>query len=218
MLDRFVYGSVDRISPESPVPVLSVSREDAMLGGAGNALANLAGLGAQGLVLSVVGDDEDGKQICERAEEMGVDTSGLITDSARPTIVKTRYLAGHQQLLRTDFEKKQNISDEIAAQLLDKAKDLIGKVKAVILSDYGKGTLTNDVIAGLIEMARANDVPVIVDPKGQDFSIYKGATAVTPNKKELSEATKGMAVSTDEDVEKAAGTVIAECGIEAVCQ
>jgi D-beta-D-heptose 7-phosphate kinase/D-beta-D-heptose 1-phosphate adenosyltransferase len=216
MLDRFVYGSVDRISPESPVPVLAVAREDFMLGGAGNALSNLAGLGAKAEILSVIGDDEDGKAVCAQVEKLGYSAEGLIVDSARPTIVKTRYLAGHQQLLRTDFEKKDAISDAVANDLVTRAKEAIARVGAEILSDYGKGLLRADVIAKIIAAAHMADVPVIVDPKGTDFSIYKGASAITPNKKELSEATQNSAVSTDEEVIAAAETLIHKCGIEAV--
>ncbi len=216
MLDRFVYGSVDRISPESPVPVLSIEREEMMLGGAGNALANLVGLEACGFILSVIGDDEDGALIHKIAKTLGIDTSGLLTCPSRPTIVKTRYLAGHQQLLRTDYEKKQPISDDMASALLIKAEALMKNVKAVIISDYGKGLLRKDIIAKFITLARNANISVIVDPKGQDFSIYAGATAVTPNKKELSDATKGMAVESNEDVIKAAQILIDECDIEAV--
>ncbi|MCB1532047.1 MAG: D-glycero-beta-D-manno-heptose-7-phosphate kinase [Alphaproteobacteria bacterium] len=216
MLDRFIYGRVDRISPESPVPVLSIKREDSMLGGAGNALANLAGLKAKGLVISVIGDDSEGAQLREKAQEMGADISGLVVDSARPTIVKTRYLAGHQQLLRSDYESSAALSETIEAQLIEKAKQLIPDAKAVILSDYGKGLLTETLIAAVMNAANAAGVPVIVDPKGQDFSKYKGARAITPNKKELSEATRGLPVDTDEQVIAAAQTLIESCGIDAV--
>jgi D-beta-D-heptose 7-phosphate kinase/D-beta-D-heptose 1-phosphate adenosyltransferase len=216
MLDRFVYGHVERISPESPVPVLSIKREEAMLGGAGNALANIAGLRAHGKILSVIGLDEPGQQVLALARTLGIDTTGLIIDETRPTIIKTRYLAGHQQLLRTDFEMRKPLSDKVAGQILKHAKAMIADVKAMILSDYGKGVLPQDVITGLIEVANKAGVPVIVDPKGQDFSIYRGASAVTPNKKELSEATRGQSVDSDAQVEEAARKIIQECGIETV--
>jgi D-beta-D-heptose 7-phosphate kinase/D-beta-D-heptose 1-phosphate adenosyltransferase len=216
MLDRFVYGNVERISPESPVPVLAIRREDKMLGGAGNALANLAGLGAHGIILSVIGDDESGAAIKDKAQSLGLTTEGLIVDAQRPTIVKTRFLAGHQQLLRTDFEKNEPIGQDVAAQLLSKAKALLPSVKALIVSDYGKGLLSRDVIAALITMARAVGVPVIVDPKGHDYTIYSGASLITPNKKELAEGTHGMKVGSDSEVIAAAQHLIAECNIDAV--
>jgi D-beta-D-heptose 7-phosphate kinase/D-beta-D-heptose 1-phosphate adenosyltransferase len=216
MLDRFVYGHVDRISPESPVPVLAVAREDFMLGGAGNALSNLAGLGADAQILSVIGADDDGRAVCKQVEALGYSAEGLIVDASRPTIVKTRYLAGHQQLLRTDFEKKDAIADDVAHDLIARAKAALADVGAVIVSDYGKGLLRADVIEQIIAAARAANVPVIVDPKGKDFSIYRGASALTPNKKELSEATDNSAVSTDAEVIAAAEKLINDCGIEAV--
>ncbi len=216
MLDRFVYGEVKRISPESPVPVLSVTRESAMLGGAGNTLANLAGLGAKGFMLAAVGDDGTGRIIREKAQALDIDTSGLLTDSSHPTTVKTRFLAGHQQLLRSDYDRSTALTPALEKQLLDHAKALISKVQAVILSDYGKGLLTDTVISGVIALAKKAGVPVIVDPKGKDFTRYKGASAVTPNKKELSEACGGAALNSDEAVIKAAQQIIDACGIEAV--
>jgi D-beta-D-heptose 7-phosphate kinase/D-beta-D-heptose 1-phosphate adenosyltransferase len=216
MLDRFVYGNVDRISPESPVPVLAVKNEERMLGGAGNALANLAGLGVKAQIVAVTGDDDEGALVKQEIEKLGFSAANIVTDKNRPTTVKSRFLAGHQQLLRTDFEHKSPLGDAAAAQVRDALKSALQGVKAVILSDYGKGLLSKDILADLIKDANAAGIPVIVDPKGQDFSIYNGATAVTPNKKELADATKGHPTGTDEEVEEAANQVIDECGIQAV--
>ncbi len=216
MLDRFVYGSVDRISPESPVPVLSVSREKVMLGGAGNTLANLVNLQCKGKILSVIGDDEDGDNIKALAVEQGIDISGLLQSKSRRSIVKTRFLAGHQQLLRTDYERVEELSQELADSLLSKAKDLLPNVKIAILSDYGKGLLTAGFIKSFIELAKQHDVRVLVDPKGTDYSIYAGADIVTPNKKELSEATGGLSVESDEQVIVAAQKLMHESNISNV--
>lgn len=216
MLDRFVYGSVDRISPESPVPVLSIQREDKMLGGAGNALANLQGLGAKGYILSVIGEDEDGASIKNQIKRLGFSADGLVMDSKRPTIVKTRYLAGHQQLLRTDAEDKTSVTQDVKDQLLQKAEALMADMGCVLISDYGKGLLDVDFISALMKLARKKKIPVIVDPKGLDFSIYKGATAITPNKKELSEANKNAPVKTNDEIIAAAQDTIKNCGIDAV--
>lgn len=216
MLDRFVYGHVERISPESPVPVLTIKREDQMLGGAGNALSNLAGLETQAEIIALVGDDEQALCVKTQIEKLGYSAQSLLTDPQRPTTIKSRFLAGHQQLLRTDFEQKAPISDQLAGQLIDRAKTSLEKAGALIISDYGKGLLRPDILQEIIAAARARNVPVIVDPKGQDFSIYRGASALTPNKKELSEAARGAAVSTDQDIVAAASALIDECGIEAV--
>ncbi|PCJ99566.1 MAG: D-glycero-beta-D-manno-heptose-7-phosphate kinase [Zetaproteobacteria bacterium] len=216
MLDRFIYGNVDRISPESPIPVLSVMRENMMLGGAGNTLSNLIHLGCNGKILSVIGDDEDGKKIKDLAQNQGLDVSGLIQSEDRFSIVKTRFLAGHQQLLRTDFERIEDISDVLVNQLLEKSDVFLDDVNVMILSDYGKGVLTPKLLKSLIALAKDKNVTVLVDPKGTDYSIYSGADIVTPNKKELSEATGGLPVGTDDQVVKAARNLINESGINAV--
>jgi len=216
MLDRFIYGSVDRISPESPVPVLSIKREDLMLGGAGNALANLAGLNAKPHIISVIGDDDAAESLKQQCQTLDISIEGLITDKTRPTTQKTRYLAGHQQMLRADSERKTPINDEVADTIKKAINVHIPNVKAVILSDYNKGLLREDIIAHTVEAAKQADIPVIVDPKGQNFAKYKGATAITPNKKELSEATKGANVETEQQITDAARLLIQECGIKAV--
>lgn len=215
MLDRFIYGGVERISPESPVPILNVKREDMMLGGAGNALANLKSLGAHGVIVSVIGDDTDGQAISALIKDAGGDTRGLIIDKDRPTIVKTRFLAGHQQLLRADFEGSAALSNAVAEKVLSTAIELLTDMDVLILSDYGKGLLRGAGVSALIKAANERDIPVIVDPKGADFSLYKGASIITPNKKELHEATN-MAVDTDEAVVAAGQHILKTCGIEAV--
>jgi len=216
MLDKFIYGNVDRISPESPVPILSVKREDQMLGGAGNALANLVGLGASPKIISVIGQDDTADALKAQLKTLNVDSDTLIVENNRPTTLKTRFLAGHQQLLRSDFEHKAPITEITKAAIIQAARAIIPTVKAVILSDYGKGLLSKDIIKDIIEAAKTANIPVIVDPKGQDFTIYAGVTAITPNKKELSEATKGQAVDHDADIIEACNDLIKTCGIQAV--
>ena len=216
MLDRFVYGAAERISPESPVPVLRVSREDSMLGGAGNTVANLVGLRVNAHIVSVIGDDEDGKALQGLVADINVPDKWLIVDGSRPTITKTRFLAGHQQLLRADYEHKAALSAAVKKQVLDYASDLMPRMDALVLSDYGKGLLDKDVIAALMKVAKKHGMPVVVDPKGQDFTVYRGASVITPNKKELSEATAGLPVDTDEQAVEAAGKIMKECKIDAV--
>lgn len=216
MLDRFVYGSVERISPESPVPVLNIKREDAMLGGAGNALSSLAGLGAACRLVALIGNDSEGAQIRASVAALGVPDTGLLAEEGRPTTVKTRFLAGHQQLLRADFEQKQKLSPAMESAVIAAIEKEIDGAKAVLVSDYGKGLLTPGVLAALMKAAKARGIPVIVDPKGWDYTIYAGAAAVTPNKKELAEATGGMAVGTDEDVIAAAAALMKKADIACV--
>lgn len=216
MLDRFVYGEAHRISPESPIPVLSIAREDLMLGGAGNVLANLAGLGVRAHILSVAGKDEAAKDLRALLKDRGVDTGGLLSDGDRPTTLKTRFLASRQQLLRADFEKIAPIPAALEKDILRRANKLLPQVGAVVLSDYGKGVLTKTVITGIIARARKHNVPVLVDPKGGDYSIYRGATLVTPNRKELSEAAGGLPAKEDAEVIAAAEKIIKSAGIDAV--
>ena len=216
MYDRFVYGDVKRISPESPVPVLSIQREESMLGGAGNVVGNLAGLKAIPHVVSVIGDDIEGEIVRKNVEKIGGKTDGLIVSNDRPTIIKTRFVASNQQLLRSDSEKTHPITPEQEDLAIEKVKSQIGNMGAVILSDYGKGMLTPCLITAVIELANQNDVPVLVDPKGDDYSRYKDASVVTPNRNELSIATNGMATDSDADIEAATHHLLSTSGIKAV--
>lgn len=216
MLDRFVYGDVHRISPESPVPVLTIAREEDMPGGAGNVAANLAGLGASCRILAVAGADGAGAALRALLEERTGAVCDFVTDSARPTTVKSRFLAQHQQLLRTDFEQARPLPPALREELLAKADAVLNEADALVLSDYGKGVLADGVAAALIGMAARLGIPVLVDPKGSDYGIYRGASVVTPNRKELSEATGGMPAKSDAEVTAAARALIDRAGIGAV--
>ena len=214
MLDVFVYGAVDRISPEAPIPVLRVDRESEMLGGAGNVAANLAALGAAVRFVSVVGNDQAGSRIRSLlAEQIGTGPD-LVVEDGRLTTTKTRFLAGSQQLLRADRETAAEISDEARSAVIDLIEDDFDPA-AIVLSDYGKGVLSEAVIAAAIAAAGARGMPVIVDPKGVDYTRYRGASVVTPNRKELAGAT-GMPVKTDAEIADAARRIIESCGIAAV--
>ncbi len=213
MLDRFVYGAADRISPESPVPVLLTEAESTMLGGAGNVAANLRALGAKPVLFGTVGNDTNADDLLKAAEQAEIGVAGIMRDDTRPTTLKTRFLARGQQLLRVDTEKTHAVSEEIETKLLAAFEKELPSSGAVILSDYGKGVLTNTLIAGMIAAAKAANVPVLVDPKGRDYARYKGADYVTPNRKELSEATGASSLKTDEDIIAAAQKIITGCGI-----
>lgn len=215
MLDRFVYGEVERISPEAPIPVLRETRETAMAGGAGNVARNLAALGAMADFLSVIGDDAAGVELrAMLAGEDGV-TPHFEAVPGHPTTVKTRYIAGHQQMLRADRERPAGVSAATQAAIASSALALLGKAGALVLSDYGKGVLAPNGAADLIAAARKIGVPVVVDPKGTDFTRYRGATVVTPNRKELQAAT-GMATDSDAAIIAAARKLIGDCGIDYV--
>ncbi|RMD64083.1 MAG: D-glycero-beta-D-manno-heptose-7-phosphate kinase [Alphaproteobacteria bacterium] len=219
MLDRFIYGTVERVSPEAPIPVLHVTREVAMLGGAGNVLRNLAALGVRGTLLGMVGDDEAGRTVAAlAAAEVDADCR-LVVQPGRATTIKDRYIAAGQHLLRADREMAQPVADTAAEDLVaalgaafDRASGTRG---AVVLSDYGKGVLTPQVIARVIARARAAGWPVVVDPKGRDYGIYAGADVLTPNRRELAEAT-GLATSGDDDVVAACRAALEAAGARAI--
>ncbi|MGZ5130506.1 MAG: D-glycero-beta-D-manno-heptose-7-phosphate kinase [Caldimonas sp.] len=182
MLDRYWFGAVDRISPEAPVPVVRVNREEERLGGAANVALNVKTLGAQATLLTVVGTDEPARRLRALLEEKGV-TAQLGSDAQLLTIVKLRVIGRAQQLLRVDFENQPD-HEVLASMLADYEAALPGH-DAVLFSDYGKGGLAH--IAQMISLARAIGKPVLVDPKGSDYSRYAGATVVTPNRVELAQ-------------------------------
>jgi D-beta-D-heptose 7-phosphate kinase/D-beta-D-heptose 1-phosphate adenosyltransferase len=193
MLDDFVYGDVSRISPEAPVPVIAVKREEMVIGGAGNVARNIASLGARCIFLGVIGDDLAGKALkAAFVEHRHMIKPHLIVDPARPTTRKLRFVSEHHSthLLRADWELAKPIDMKIEAALIKRAIAILPRVDAVVLSDYAKGMLTPRVLRAVIDKARKLKKPVIVDPKGMDFSIYRGATIITPNRKELADATR----------------------------
>jgi len=197
MIDHYLWGACDRISPEAPVPVIDVREESEILGGAGNVINNLQALGAVVSVASVVGEDENGRRLKAMLEEIEVNTEALILQKGRSTTRKSRVIASHQQVLRFDSETKEAIEKSTAAELLSRIESAISDFDIVLLSDYGKGVLEESFTASLIELARSEGKMVLVDPKGRDYSKYRGATLVTPNKKEASEATGIEIVDTE---------------------
>ncbi len=215
MLDRFVYGDVERVSPEAPVPVCRVVDETAMLGGAGNVIRNLVALGAGADCIAVVGEDAAGAEVAALLAALDGARADLLTDGGRHTTMKTRYISGTQQLLRADRESDHAIADAVAAEIFDRAETALTGAEALVLSDYGKGTLTDALTARLIAAAKAAGRAVVVDPKGADYGRYRGATLVTPNRRELAIAS-AMSTGSDEQVAAAARHIIDSCGVEAV--
>jgi D-beta-D-heptose 7-phosphate kinase/D-beta-D-heptose 1-phosphate adenosyltransferase len=215
MLDIFVYGDVERISPEAPVPILKIAHEDVMLGGAGNVAVNIASLGAKPIFLSAIGDDDTGENIEQFLSEHPNIEHHLCKIKNRRSSLKTRYIGLHQQLLRADKETTSPINKEAEDFIVNTAKNYIKECGAVILSDYGKGILTDNCIKQIIDTANKSDIPVIVDPKGNDYSKYRGATIVTPNKKEL-HAASNMPVDGNENIILASKHIIDTCGIKYV--
>jgi D-beta-D-heptose 7-phosphate kinase/D-beta-D-heptose 1-phosphate adenosyltransferase len=186
MLDQHVWGSVNRISPEAPVPVVRRLRQTFMAGGAGNVAANLTGLGLSVSLIALVGQDEAAERLRTVLEAFGgMDLTGMLTDASRPTTTKMRVIGGHQQMLRLDSESTQPPSQELEGRLLEKILEQLNQATAVILSDYAKGVLTPRLCQAIIAAARTKGVPVLVDPKGTDWERYRGATCITPNRSEM---------------------------------
>ncbi|MBW1712840.1 MAG: D-glycero-beta-D-manno-heptose-7-phosphate kinase [Deltaproteobacteria bacterium] len=188
ILDEYLWGRVDRISPEAPVQVVAVSSETAVLGGAGNVVRNLRALGAQVSLAGVVGQDRAAGQIADLLAQEEVDRAGLVEAPGRRTSLKSRVMAGHQQVLRIDRETEEPLSRRVAGRILALAQKKLPDLDGLILSDYAKGTLTPWLIQSLISLFREAGKPVVVDPKGRSFARYKGASLLTPNQNEAREA------------------------------
>lgn len=208
MLDHYLWGKCERISPEAPVQVVEIQKESTVLGGAGNVVNNLVSLGARVRVLSVVGEDDNGKELLSILDKLGVMAQGVVTQEGRKTSKKSRVIASHQQVVRFDSESKEDISQHSVEVLLSNLQSCISQVDAILLSDYGKGVLTTEFTCKAIALAQKYHKPILVDPKGDDYSKYKGATLITPNKKEASLASKIAIV--DEMSLQRAGTYLKE--------
>lgn len=212
MIDHFYYGNVSRVSPEAPVPVVLLSNVSSMLGGVGNVARNIGSLGAQAVIIGVLGDDANGREISHLiSRERGVVDACAIS-KARPTIAKTRVLGNHQHIVRLDEEDAGPISAADLGAVLAQISEWVPKCDVVILSDYAKGVLRQEVVNHAIAEARKLEKPVLVDPKRNDFSYYRGATLITPNLSELRAAARAP-VSTDEEIHAAARHLMraAEC-------
>lgn len=185
MLDRYLWGNVERISPEAPVPVVRLERETETAGGAANVAKNLAALGLKVKLVSITGDDPARNLLLQNLRANDIDAGSVLASSNRITTVKTRVVGNHQQMIRVDAEHTQPLAEQDAERLVAEVSPLLSGTDALVLSDYAKGVLTDQVCRGTIRAARELGVPVLVDPKGQDFTRYAGATLITPNRKEL---------------------------------
>lgn len=213
MIDHYLWGSCERISPEAPVQVVDVNKETTVLGGAGNVVNNLNALGAVVSVSGVIGDDENGKELVHMLDEISVSSENLIVQEGRKTSKKSRVIAVSQQILRYDKESKEDITQDSVKQIISKLESNIADYDAIILSDYGKGVLTYDLCQSVISLARKNGIKVLVDPKGSDFSKYRGAYLLTPNKKEAILAT-GIAIKDKASLKEALLKLKNECDLD----
>ncbi len=215
ILDHFTQGTVERISPEAPIPVFHIRHNLEMLGGTGNTAANVNAAGGTAHLLSVVGQDTAGDKITALSLQKFGAHSALIVETARQTSVKQRFVAGTQQLLRADTETIAPIRADSATALLAAFDKALPHMQAVLISDYGKGVLTAPILASIIKIATAAGIPVLVDPKGSDYKIYHGATLITPNRKELTEAS-GLSIKDDDEITTAARALLDRAALTAV--
>ncbi len=212
MIDHYLWGSCERISPEAPVQVVDIAKETTVLGGAGNVINNLVALGGDVSVCSVIGNDENGVELKLMLEKIGVDNKNIITQDGRKTSKKSRVIASSQQVIRYDKESKNNIDDDSVSKILDSLVGNISDYDAIILSDYGKGVLREELCQGVISLAKNHNIKVLVDPKGSDFMKYKGAFLLTPNKKEAILATS-IDIKDEETLKKALVKLKDECDL-----
>lgn len=205
MLDTYTFGKVRRISPEAPVAVVQVLREESRPGGAGNVALNLVSLGAQVVLLSRVGSDSSGKALCLALENEGINVSGVFCQKNFDTPMKNRVIADNQQIVRVDYEQVMALSDNLEEHIIELLPSLLKDIDAIAISDYGKGLLSNKLLKSLIEQAKVFNIPVITDPKGVEFGKYKGSDIIKPN---LSEAYAAAGCQLDADLDMVARKVL----------
>lgn len=215
MLDAYLWGDAERISPEAPVQVVSVTAEEHVLGGAGNVISNLAALGAKASAVGVIGSGSDAQLILDLLNGLGVHTNGVIQDPERPTTRKTRIIADHQHVLRFDKETKANIDPQIVNQISQAAVELIAETDLTLVSDYGKGVIGATLMKKLAAAAQKYGKLLIVDPKGLDFKKYAGASILTPNQKETALAA-GIEIIDDQSLTKAARRLMKKTAIDKI--
>lgn len=207
MLDRYMWGSVSRISPEAPVPVIDLEKEQMRLGGAANVAKNVKSLGGEPLLLGVIGDDNSGRQLLEIVRESGSGTDGIIVDGSRPTTVKTRVIAHDQHVVRIDRESRTDISPEVLTQAIGVLRDRIDDVDGIILEDYNKGVIVKDLIREVIDLANRHGKVITVDPKFNNFFAYSNVTVFKPNRKEAEEVL-GVRLHERQDIEAAGRSLL----------
>ncbi len=207
MVDEYLWGQVERISPEAPVPVVLIEREDLTLGGAGNVINNLRAMNAQVCAVGIVGRDEAGSSLLETLTRMDVETCGIFHESQRPTTRKTRVIASHQQVVRIDKETCHAISQDTRGRILSAIQEKAPSCSLIIISDYGKGLVTRELVEQVTTLGQKHSIPVLTDPKSRDFSKYNGVTLLTPNRKEAA-LSANMTISTQNDLYQAGQSIL----------
>jgi rfaE bifunctional protein kinase chain/domain len=208
MLDSYIWGAVERISPEAPVPIVNVMNKDFRLGGAANVALNVLSLGATPILCALIGDDGDGKKLLQQMGERGMSTEGVIVSRDRPTTVKTRVIASHQHVVRVDEESDREVNANEEHAMMERISKLLPQCQVVIFEDYDKGAINPSIIEKTVALSRKLRIPTVVDPKKRNFLAYKNVTLFKPNLKELREGLKTeVAASNQNQVEQATATL-----------
>ena len=213
MIDEYLWGRVERISPEAPVPIVAVERENHALGGAGNVINNLTAMGAQVFAIGTAGTGKTGQMIFQKLEELGVPIHGIISEPHRPTTLKTRIIASNQQVLRIDKEVRRPISAGTLKRLVDIVRSQINQVDLIIISDYDKGLVTRELVRDTVDLARVHGVLTLADPKSLRFEKYARVSVLTPNQKEAALAAN-MEITSQKDLLDAGNRIMAAAGLE----
>ena len=215
ILDEFIWGKVERISPEAPVPVVWVESESFMPGGASNVANNIAALSGKVYLSGIIGNDKSADILTAELKKRGIDLGGVIVDGERPTTLKTRIIAHHQQVVRVDRERIMPIEDNLCDQILSFVRQKIDDIDALVIEDYGKGLITARLLTEIIPLAKRHKKVITVDPKIDHFSYYKGITSITPNRQEA-EGISGIRIKTDADIDRAGKKILKELESESV--
>jgi len=215
MVDHFIWGNVSRISPEAPVPVVDVQKDSILLGGCANVLNNINAIGGRVYVAGVIGADNIGKKLLAELSDRKIETKGIVVKKDRPTTLKTRIVAHGQQMVRFDKENREPISQTSINKILEYVKSLRKKIGAVVISDYNKGVVSKELIQGIRKIVDDSDIVICLDPKQNNFSIYKGVHVITPNHYEVQRAV-GMEINQNNNIEKLSELLIKKYAIPAL--
>ncbi len=230
ILDEYIWGAVERISPEAPVPVVWANRRTYVPGGAANVANNIRSLDAQVCLLGAVGNDANAKTLLSELKKRKIDTQGIFVEPKRHTTVKTRIIAGHQQMVRVDWEHTHSLPKQLNSEIIDFIKKNLDNFDAVIIEDYGKGVINSELLEEVINLAHKNKKIITVDPKEENFQHYRGVTSITPNSKELENAIRNLKIKdttnsfhvhndrlmTDKDIDLAANQILKYLSLESL--
>ncbi len=215
IMDEFLWGRVERISPEAPVPVVQVEEESLVLGGAGNVVNNIISLGGQALLCGVTGNDAMGRELVHMLQEMNSPTHGLVVEDRRPTTIKTRVIAHSQQVVRVDREEREPVTEASIERIITTVEEQIDSIDAIVVSDYGKGVVAQGLMETIRLLTRGRQITLTVDPKVQNVALYKGVTLITPNHQEA-ELMSGIVINDEESLRRAGTRLLDELGCQMV--